>query len=221
MNDSLKIMVAVITGDIIGSRMLGDQNQWIAPFKKLLASWEISAEAWKVDRGDFFQIEIAKPEGAFYKLLEIKVLIKKIKPVSPNKKASTIDVRMAVGIGEKKYSGSAISESNGPAFINSGEKFDTLRRSNLTAGIKTPWPDFDEEMNLLLNLGGLIMDNWTVSSAELVAVVLQNPHSTQEEIGQILGIKQNSVSGRFNRAHVSQILEIERMFRKKIKQLSP
>ncbi|WP_332910804.1 hypothetical protein [Algoriphagus boritolerans] len=35
---------------------------------------------------------------------------------------------MAIGIGEKNYSGSKISESNGPAFVFAGEKFDRLKK---------------------------------------------------------------------------------------------
>jgi hypothetical protein len=63
------------------------------------------------------------------------------------------------------------------------------------------------------------MDIWTVSSAELVQIIFNNPSITQEEIGKQLGIKQNSVSGRWNRANVNEILEVNKMFQKKIKTL--
>lgn len=76
----------------------------------------------------FFQVEINSPEQALKKAFEIKALIKKIEPLDERKKISTIDVRMAIGIGEKTYAGESISESNGPAFIYSGEKFDVLKK---------------------------------------------------------------------------------------------
>jgi hypothetical protein len=101
-----------------------------------------------LERGDFFQVEVANPEDAIKKAFEIKALIKKVAPLDERKKISTIDVRMAIGIGEKTYSGETISESNGTAFIYSGEKYDVLKKENVTLGIKTPWKDFDEEMNL-------------------------------------------------------------------------
>jgi len=110
-------------------------------------------------------------------------------------------------------------ESNGTAFIHSGEKFDVLKKENVTIGIKSPWKSFDDEMNLYLKLAGLFMDKWTVSSAELVQIIFNNPSITQEEIGKQLGIKQNSVSGRWNRANVNEILEINKMFQKKVKTL--
>lgn len=210
-------MIAVITGDIIASRKLGNQEKWLLPLKKLLAKWGNSPKDWKVDRGDFFQVEISNVEEALKKAFEIKALIKKVEPLDERKRMSIIDVRLAIGIGEKSYSGESISESNGIAFINSGEKFDLLKKENSTMGIKTPWEEIDEDINLYLSLGCIFMDKWSVSSAELVQVVLNYPNATQEEIGKKLGIKQNSVSGRWNRANVNEVLEIEKIFRKKIK----
>jgi hypothetical protein len=124
---------------------------------------------------------------------------------------------LALGIGEKTFIGESISESNGQAFIFAGEKFEVLKKENSTIGIKTPWQNFDEEMNLYLKLAAIFMDNWSVSSAELVELILENPTRTQAEIGIQLGIKQNSVSGRWNRAHVPELLAVENMFSKKIK----
>jgi hypothetical protein len=209
-------MIAIITGDIIASRKLIDQEKWLSPLKNLFATWGDSPKDWKLDRGDFFQIEITNIEEVLKKVLEIKALIKKVEPIDEHKKNSTIDVRMAIGIGEKTYSGESISESNGSAFINSGEKFDVLKKENVTLGIKTPWQDFDEEINLYLKLAGTFMDNWSVSSAELMQIILNNPNTTQEEIGKQLGIQQSGVSRRWNRANANEILEVEKIFRKKL-----
>ncbi len=212
-------MVAIITGDIIASRKLVNQEKWLSPFKNLLTKWGDSPKDWKLDRGDFFQIEIANCEEVLRKAMEIKALIKKIEPLDNHKKISTIDVRIAIGIGEKTYSGESISESNGPAFIYSGEKFDALKKENVTLGIKTPWQNFDEEMNLFLKLAGTLMDKWSVSSAELVEFVIRNPNMTQDEIGKQLGIQQSGVSRRWNRANANEILEVEKIFQKKLKAL--
>src|SRR5690606_41217183 len=105
---------------------------------------------------------------------------------------------------------------NGTAFIHSGEKFDLLKKENVTMGIKTPWQDFDEEINLYLRLAGIFMDRWSVSSAELIEIILNSPNLTQEEIGKKLGIKQSGVSGRWNRAYADELLDIEKVFKKKI-----
>jgi hypothetical protein len=212
-------MIAIIKGDIIASRKLENHSIWLSPLKNLLASWGDSPKNWELHSGDFFQVEIENPEEALRKVFEIKTLIKKIEPLDKRKKISTIDVRLAIGVGEKTYSGESISENNGPAYIYSSEKFDVLKKENVTIGIKTPWKSFDEDMNLYLKLAGKFMDKWSVSSAELVQIILNNPNITQEEIGKHLGIKQNSVSGRWNRANVNEILEVNKMFQKKIKNL--
>ena len=212
-------MVAILTGDIIASRKLIDQEKWLTPLKKLLASWGDSPKDWKIDRGDYFQVEIKNIEEALVKTIEIKALIKNIAPIAKNKKSSTIDVRLTIGIGEKTYEGESISESNGSAFIHAAEKFDVLKKENVTMGIKTPWKSFDEEMNLYLKLAGIFMDKWSVLSAELVQILLNNPNITQEEIGKILGIQQSGVSRRWNRANVNELLEVNKIFQKKIKNL--
>lgn len=209
-------MVAVIAGDIIASRKLVNPEKWLVPLKNLFTTWGDSPKDWKLDRGDFFQVEITNIEEALKKALEIKTLIKKVKPLEEHKKISTIDVRLAIGIGEKTYTGESISESNGTAFIHSGEMFDVLKKENRTLGIKTSWKDMDEDMNLYLKLASTLLDKWSVSSAQLMQIILHNPNITQEEIGKQLGIKQNSVSGRWNRANVNEILEVEKIFRKKI-----
>ena len=214
-------MIAVIKGDIIASRKLIDQEKWLSPLKNLLATWGSTPEQWELVWGDFFQLEINNPEEALYRAIAIKTLIKKIAPLDGRKKIGPINVRMSIGIGEKTYSGARISESNGPAFIYAGEKFDALKKENMTMGVQSPWTDFDDEINLYLKLAGTFMDNWSVSSAELLEIVLMDPSATQEEIGKQLGIKQNSVSGRWNRANTDGILAVEKMFRKKIKKRLP
>jgi hypothetical protein len=214
-------MIAVIKGDIIASRNLINQDEWLVPLQALLSSWGKTPQQWELVWGDFFQLEIPKSEDALLKALEIKALIKKIAPAVTNKKTTSIDVRMAIGIGEKTYTGKRISESNGPAFVNAGEKFSTLKKEKANLAIKSPWIDFDEEINLYLKLAGTFIDRWTISSAELIDILLQNPHITQEEIGNTLGIKQNSVSGRWYRSNADEILAIEKLFRKKIIKLLP
>ena len=210
--NDIHLMIAVIKGDIIASRTLNNQEQWLQPLKTLLTKWGRTPEEWELVWGDFFQIEISSPEEVLMRALEIKAVIKK---------TGSIDVRMSIGIGEKTYIGARISESNGPAFVNAGERFETLKKEKINLVIQSPWPDADKEINLYLKLAGTIMDNWSTSSAELMEIVLKRPEATQKEIGEMLGIKQNSVSGRWSRANVDEIMEVEQMFRQKVKHLLP
>ncbi|NOX18602.1 MAG: hypothetical protein GXO87_10025 [Chlorobi bacterium] len=214
-------MIAVIKGDIVNSRIIANQNKWLTPLKKLFNKFGRSPKRWEIVWGDFFQIEISDPPEALRAALEIKALIKSIDLKKIDKKSSPIDVRMAIGIGDKEYSGRRISESNGTAFVFSGEKFEKLKKEKSTLALQTPWEEFNEEMNLCLKLASVFMDKWTISSGELIKFILQNKNATQEEIGEFLGIKQNSVSGRWNRANASEVLELlkfyeDRLFRRLI-----
>lgn len=214
-------MIVIIKGDIIGSRSVTNQQIWQLPLKNLFNSWGKQPQDWELVWGDLFQLEVSQPEEALKKALAIKALIKKIRGANPDKKTGILDVRLSLGIGEKTFAGTKISESNGSAFINAAENFEKLRKENRSLGIQSPWPDFDGELNLYLKLAGIFMDKWTVSSAELIEIVLQHTDLSQEEIGSRLGIKQNSVSGRWKRACVNEVLEIEHLYRKKLLKLLP
>ena len=67
-------MIAIITGDIISSRKLVNQEKWLSPLKSLFNTWGNTPKDWKLDRGDFFQVEIPNPEEVLIKAIEIKSL---------------------------------------------------------------------------------------------------------------------------------------------------
>ncbi len=77
---------------------------------------------------------------------------------------------------------------------------------------------FDRDINFCLRLALTFMDNWSENSAEIVKVVLENPGLSQEEIGERLGIKQNSVSTRLKRAHFNEVMELIQIYQIKLKE---
>lgn len=206
-------MKAIITGDIVNSRKMIDPSYWLLPIKDQLAQWGSNPKDWIIERGDYFQLIVPKPDDALYRALQLKALVKKVQLPKQKTKHSLIDVRMAIGIGEIKYWGESIAESNGSAFIHSGTTFDKMKKGEAMIQFKSHWPDVDQVLNLYLRLAGQLMNNWTISSAELMSFILEAPKETQESIGSRLGIKQNSVSGRMSRAHADLILEVENMYR--------
>ncbi len=201
-------MTSVITGDIVNSRRLAPEK-WLEPLKGLLSSWGNTPKSWEITRGDNIQLEIAEPGNSLLAAIRIKALLRTIKG---------LDVRIAIGIGEKTYDAPNISESNGPAFINSGEKFETLKKIKQTLAVQSPWPDLDKELNLLISLASIVMDKWSPSSAEIIALSLQDREKPQIELAAQLAITQSSVSERQTRAHFSQIIELETYYCQKIQQ---
>jgi hypothetical protein len=214
-------MIAILTGDIIHSSKLKDPDLWLQPLKTYFNEWGNTPSKWEIFRGDSFQLEIDDPALALQAALHIKAIIKSVSSDKDTKRTSVIDVRMAIGIGDKTHDASNISESNGSAFINSGQRFESLKKEKSTLAIKSPWSSFDKEMNLIIKLASIQMDSWSISSGELMQSILSKPNHNQQQIGKELGIEQNSVSGRYKRANVDEILEMERMYRDKLKHFQP
>lgn len=197
-------MTGVITGDIVNSRKA---NSWLNPLKELLAEWGKSPKTWEIYRGDSFQVEIKQPEQALLAAIRIKACLRSLKK---------LDVRMAIGIGEKNHDAARISESNGTAFIHSGETFELLSRSKQRLAIRTPWEELDNELNLMLRLASIALDKWSPSTAQLVAASIANSALSQKELGDKMGRTQSTVSEAQKRAHYEEIMELEAFYRNSI-----
>ena len=202
-------MTSVITGDIIGSRQQTSKH-WVEDLKKILSPFAETPREWEVYRGDEFQVEIKNSEDALWSAILIKAHLRALK----------LDARMSIGFGDKTHEAEKISESNGSAFIHSGELFETLKKQKVTLAMRTGNTDIDEKMNLMFQLALTFMDNWLVQSAEFVTVAIENPTLSQEELGQKLGINQAAVSRRQKRAQFDLVLQLDRYFRIQIKQLT-
>jgi hypothetical protein len=162
-------MKAVITGDIINSRHTSPKET-LKALKSVFNNYGSSPKEWEIYRGDSFQLLINKPEES----LDVAMLIK-----ASLKTQKARDARMAIGIGDVSHHASAITESNGSAFIHSGLKFEQLRKEKVNLAIKSPWSEFDDEMNLFFQLALIAMDGWSEASAEFMRVLLANEKRIQ------------------------------------------
>jgi hypothetical protein len=199
-------MIVILTGDIINSRKV-PSKKWMDDLKTIFQSIGKSPNDWEIYRGDEFQLEIKTLEDALAVAFQIKAFFKSI----------NLDVRMSLGLGDKTYKARKITESNGSAFIRSGETFETLKKQKLNLAINSGNAEFDEDLNLMLKLTLSFMDNWLQQSAEFVLIAIQNPTLSQEEIGVKLGINQAAVSRRQKRSNYDLLLQVDNYFRKKIK----
>lgn len=199
-------MIAILTADIINSRKL-PSKKWMTDLKAFLNTFGKSPNEWEIYRGDEFQLEIKNLEDALLVAFQLIAFFKSI----------NLDIRISIGFGEKTYKTRKITESNGSAFVRSGETFETLKKQKLNLVINSGDVIFDEELNLMLKLSLSFLDNWLQQSAEFVLVAIQNPSLSQEEIGTILGINQAAVSRRQKRANYELLKELDLYFRKKIK----
>jgi predicted XRE-type DNA-binding protein len=201
-------MKGTITGDIVHSQAIGQPEIWLNPLKKLFHQFGETPQTWQIYRGDSFQLEI-EPADTLRVAILIKAAIKKIKK-------KKLDVRIAIGIGEVDFRSSYVSESAGEAFVYSGQLLDELKKSKKNLGIKSPWPDFDKEMNMMFRLALIILNSWTRNSAEVAEMVFNQSNITQTEIAEKLNIAQSSVNERIKRGAVYEIIELEQYYRERI-----
>ena len=201
-------MTAIITADIIDSRKAPD-GQWLKDLKTFFATLGQEPAEWEFYRGDAFQLE-TDPADAF----RISILIKSLLG------RRRLDARMSIGIGEKTIQARKISESNGPAFVRSGELFETLKPQKLVLAIDSGHAEIDEELNLLMKLSSALMANWLPQSAEFVFTALHHPELSQEELGRKLGITQAAISRRRKRSQFDLIMETENFYRKTLNRLT-
>ncbi|GAA0202861.1 hypothetical protein GCM10009123_07640 [Kangiella japonica] len=197
--------VAVITGDIINSQAIESKVDWYSELQSRLSRFGNSPKDWQLYRGDSFQLVSYQPEKALQIALTLKAALKQYKE---------LDVRMAIGIGSIEHHRDQVLQSSGEAFVNSGRKFDSLKKQTLA--LKTPWKEFDETISLLINLALLTIDHWAETSAEVVLARLEHPETTQKDIAALLSIPQSRVSERLSRAGYGPIMDAERYYRQTI-----
>lgn len=202
-------MISVITGDIINSKGTAPAI-WLKVLKKELSRLGDTPKQWEIYRGDSFQAEVKNSIDVFAIAIQIKAAVKSLKGV---------DVRLAIGIGDKTYNTKRITESNGSAFVHSGELVEELKKLKLNLAIRSSSPKFNYEMNLYLKLALITMNSWTVNAAKTIHIALQHPDKSQEELGKLLGIRQNAVSTRLKRACYYEIMELIEMYRSKVAEL--
>ncbi|WP_425075120.1 SatD family protein [Psychroserpens sp. S379A] len=199
-------MVAVITGDIINSRKEEVKN-WLGTLKGILNYYGEEPKDWEIFRGDSFQLLIA-PEKAMLCAIHIKSAIKQIK---------SLDVRMAIGIGNEKYKSSKITESNGSAYIRSGDCFEALKKQTLA--IKSNNENFDETINVMLSLSLLIANNWSSTVAEVIKTTIENSNKNQNYLAQLLNKSQSSISEALKRGGFEEIMNMNNFYVKQISKL--
>ena len=200
------IMTSVITGDIINSKE-SSPKAWLDALKSILNHYGSTPKAWDIYRGDSFQLEVA-PIHALEACILIKATIKQFK---------NLDVRLAIGIGDKTFSSEKITESNGTAFVNSGECFEALKKTTLA--IKTPFDNFDNSLNIMLELAQLTINYWTSTSATLIKTALMHSDLNQMQLANLLEKTQGNISQGLKRAGFDELSKLLEYYKTQIQTL--
>lgn len=186
-------MTAIITGDIINSRKVATQT-WLAVLERALSKFGTKEKNWEVFRGDSFQLEVT-PENVMKAAIYMKTAIKTIE---------LLDLRIGIGIGKKSFEAKTIKESNGEAFVFSGEAFEELKKRSFA--IKTRSEKADEQLNMTLDLLTLIINKWNVNVSKTVLLALDFPDLTQVELAEKMNKKQGQISRELKKAGFEEVL---------------
>lgn len=197
-------MQAVLTGDIINSQ---SNNKWQKVLVSVLNTYGTEPEQWEIYRGDSFQLEVEAQKG-----LEAAIHIK-----ATLKTFSNLDVRIAIGLGEKNYESKKVTQANGSAFVHSGTAFDSIKKNTLV--IQSENTDFDKILNLMLSLATLTMDVWPPVTASIIKKQLEQPLLNQTELSEVLGKSQSAISKALNRAGYSEITRLLNYYSETLKTL--
>lgn len=196
-------MIAVLTGDIINSRQ-GQTSLWLNQLKSTLNLYGQTPKDWEIFRGDSFQLK-TNPENALRIALHIKAVIKQVKPY---------DVRIAIGLGEQSYDSKTISESNGTAYVNSGEGFESLKKQTLT--VVSENKKWDNTINIMINLALLTANSWSNTVAKVISTVIENPEKNQNDIALLLGKSQSTISEALKRGGYEEIMQLNAFYKEQI-----
>ena len=199
-------MIAVLTGDIINSRK-GETSDWLEKLKIVLNKYGKNPGNWEIYRGDSFQISLP-PKEALFVAFHIK---------SELKQSNSQDVRIAIGIGEESHKAKKISESNGQAFIRSGESFEKLKKQSLI--LNTGNQEIDISLNLMLRIILLTANNWSQLVAKVISFVIENPNKQQKEIAQLLNKSQSSISEALKRGGFEEMKNLNEFYKTQIEKL--
>ena len=202
-------MEAIITGDIINSEDYLTSD-WLGALKNYFFELGESPTDWEIYRGDEFQLRVPL-ENALEVAIRIKALMKSVKG---------LDVRMGIGIGDVTFVGVGISESNGPAYQLSGRTFEALKENKINLSIATGKKFYDRTLNLMIKLALDFVDDWSPVSAEIVAMALEDPNASQQDIAERLNIKQSAVSQRQKRARLDLVQELIAYYTETIKEIA-
>lgn len=187
-------MTAIITGDIINSRTVA-AKEWLHVLESTLAKFGTKEKEWEIFRGDSFQLEI-NSKDVLKTAFCLKTAIKTV---------GQLDARIGIGIGKKDFATDTIKESNGEAFVFSGEAFEGLKKRKFA--LKTRSVKTDQQINLIFDLLMLITDKWNANVSKTILVALDYPELTQVELAEKIGKKQSQISREFKKAGLEEVLK--------------
>lgn len=203
-------MVAVITGDIISSKKIGERghlNDVLKDSFNIVDKVLHGTGAFEIYRGDSFQGVIEEPAKALLAAILIRARLRAWDYTDTNdtKPLQELpDARLSIGIGAVSYKADKIVESDGEAFQYSGQLLDSMKQAGMELAIRTPWDEVNDELGVVCKLLDAIINRWSSAMAEAACLYLQED-VTQLELSAKLKISQPAVHKRLASANIDAV----------------
>lgn len=197
--------IAVITGDLVNSALLGKQmldNLRATLKKRYRATGEIIL-GMEFFQGDAFQLVCAPQISLHYAVL--------IRSQLQYYSQTTTDARIAIGIGRADELKTSTSESGGEAFTFSGHMLKEIGDRCLIA-YKMADDQITDELNTYTELAETFIGRWTTLQAACVMYALEG-HS-QTETAHRLEITQPAVSKALHAANYKALQRLLNRYQK-------
>lgn len=190
--------VAVLTGDLIGSRKRDARttDESLATLanaaKKLefLHNLQNQHLRFTRSRGDSWQVLLENPR---YVLEACIALTARLRAAGTG-----LETRIAVGIGQLENAGTTdLSDAAGSAFHISGDLLKRMTSQKKSERWMIDGPSITEWQRAVFSLGSWIARGWTAQQAEAVAMVISEPNlHTNENRASTLGISRQAFEAR-------------------------
>jgi hypothetical protein len=161
---------AILTCDLVGFSKLNSKTRLslIDRVKVLIGTLSSETQAeYIIYRGDSLQGILHRSWEALRHAIRLKAYIKSYR-IDKGTRSTQADIRISIGIGTIDYLGETLLDSDGPAFRYSGRTLDTMKKGGRSLKLTTPNDPTNKKWDLILTLLEEIMDQWTISSAEVV-----------------------------------------------------
>jgi hypothetical protein len=181
----MKKIVAVITGDLINSSGLNDdqKKQVKEKLESLFGANVFVTLPLQFYRGDSFQLLCTKEKAAWAVLMIEAVLIS----------ITGTMARISIGIGSvSRLHETDVLQSEGEAFTLSGQNLDAMKADNRTMVINTNNKEVQDRLAFVFKLIENIVAEWKPGQASVVALKLQE--DKQKDIAARLEISPAAVS---------------------------
>ena len=202
-------IIAVITGDIVGSRKLSgaEFKQVMQRLEQLLGAFSTRFQtAFDIFRGDSFQL-VTSPADAARLATIIDLTLRSNVPA--------VTVRQCIGIGQGAANNDNVKTATGEAYLLSGHGLDEIKGRGLR--INSANAEFQTHSELLTRFFDSHLERLTATQAQVVLAYLLADNKSHEQLATRLDKKRSNVTRILNTSQYHLITDYLDYFASQVK----